>query len=78
MRVLEPMMTPFIVEATIAYFLDPFACRLDFHGTHRMLRAAVLVLLMMARILAAVVGLLPLLAVKMTGLVRSIPTITPP
>lgn len=70
-RALGPIMTPVIVGAGIVHFVDPQVCRLDRGGLPRTVASACLVLLVMTLILAAVVVLMPVLAVEMTGLVRS-------
>lgn len=72
-RMLGPITTPFIVGAGMAYFLDPLVCRLERRGLPRMLASAVLVLVMMTLILAAMVVLLPILAVETTALIGSLP-----
>jgi predicted PurR-regulated permease PerM len=71
--VIGPITTPFIVGAGIAYFLDPLVSRLERRGLRRSIASAVLVLLMMALILAAMIVLLPILVVEVSGLVRSLP-----
>jgi predicted PurR-regulated permease PerM len=70
---LGPILTPFIVGAVIAYFLNPLVCRLEGHGIPRGGASAVLVILMMTLILAALVGLVPIVTVEAASLIRSIP-----
>lgn len=70
---LGPILTPFMVGAVIAYFLNPLVCRLERRGVPRSAASAILVVLMMTVILAALVGLVPIVTVEAASLIGSIP-----
>ncbi len=71
--VFSPILTPFVLAASIAYFLDPPATRLERLGMPRTLAA---LLLVVALALAALVGLLllyPLLVSQIAVLLQRLP-----
>ncbi len=70
---LGPILTPFLVGAVIAYFLDPLVCWLERRRIPRSVASAVLVTLMMTLLLAALVVLVPIVTVEAASLIQSIP-----
>ena len=70
---LSPILMPFAVGAAMGYFLNPLVCRLERSGIPRPLAAAGLVLSLVAVLMAAVVGFVPLLVVEAATLLRALP-----
>jgi predicted PurR-regulated permease PerM len=72
--VFSAILTPFVLAAVIAYFLDPVATRLTRIGMPRGLAALLLVLGMVAVALLAVLLLYPLLIAQVTVLLQRLPS----
>ena len=70
----SPILTPFVLAAVIAYFLDPVAGRLNRIGVPRGLAALLLVLGMVAMALLALLLLSPLLISQVTVLLQRLPS----
>jgi predicted PurR-regulated permease PerM len=70
----SPILTPFVLAAVIAYFLDPVAGRLNRIGVPRGLAALLLVLGMVAMALLALLLLYPLLISQVTVLLQRLPS----
>ncbi len=71
--ILGPIVTPFLVGAFVAYFLNPLVSLLERRRIPRALSSAVLVVSMMALILATIILLLPSLLSEANDLIRAIP-----
>lgn len=69
----QGILTPFVLAAVIAYFLDPIATRLSRLGLRRSLAAALLVFLLMASALVAALLLYPLILSQIGILVQRLP-----
>ena len=67
------IMTPFVLAATIAYFLDPVAGRMQRHGVPRTLGAALLCLLLVLLGLLALLLLYPLILAQIGVLLARLP-----
>jgi len=72
--VFSPILTPFVLAAVIAYFLDPLATRLSRLGLPRTLAALLLVLGMVAVALLGLLLLYPLLIAQVTVLLQRLPS----
>ncbi len=72
---LSGVLAPFLAGITIAYFLDPLACKLERLGLNRLGATALIMLLSLAVVLAALVLLLPILAHQLTAFVVNLPGI---
>ncbi len=70
----QGILTPFVLAAVVAYFLDPLATRLTRFGVRRSLAAFLLIFLLMAFTLAAVLLLYPLILAQIGVLVQRLPT----
>jgi predicted PurR-regulated permease PerM len=70
----SPILTPFVLAAVIAYFLDPVAGRLNRIGVPRGIAALLLVLGMVAMALLALLLLYPLLISQITVLLQRLPS----
>ncbi|BDG73851.1 AI-2E family transporter [Roseomonas fluvialis] len=70
----QGILTPFVLAAVIAYFLDPLATRLTRIGIRRSLGAFSLIFLLMAVGLAAMLLLYPLILAQIGILVQRLPT----
>ncbi|MDO9710477.1 AI-2E family transporter [Paracraurococcus lichenis] len=68
------ILTPFVLAAVIAYFLDPIATRLTRIGVPRTLAALLLVLGMVAVALLGLLLLYPLLIAQVTVLLQRLPS----
>ena len=69
----QGILTPFVLAATIAYFLDPFATRLARLGLPRGMGAFLLVTLLAAMTLVALLLLYPLILAQLGVLVQRLP-----
>jgi predicted PurR-regulated permease PerM len=69
----QGILTPFVLAAVVAYFLDPLATRLARLGIRRSLGAALLIFLLMAFALVAVLLLYPLILAQVAILVQRLP-----
>ena len=69
----QGILTPFVLAATIAYFLDPLATRLTRLGLPRSLAAFSLLLLLAACTLVALLLLYPLIVTQIGVLVQRLP-----
>ena len=69
----QGILTPFVLAAVVAYFLDPLATRLTRFGVRRSLAAFLLIFLLMAFTLAAVLLLYPLILAQIGVLVQRLP-----
>lgn len=69
----SPILTPFVLAAFIAYFLDPPATRLERLGVPRGLAALLLVAALALGALLCVLLLYPLLVAQITALVQRLP-----
>jgi len=69
----QGILTPFVLAAVIAYFLDPLATRLARIGVRRSLGAFLLIFLLMALALVAVLLLYPLILSQLGILVQRLP-----
>jgi len=69
----QGILTPFVLAATIAYFLDPLATRLARLGLPRGLGAFLLVTLLAAITLMALLLLYPLILAQLGVLVQRLP-----
>ena len=69
----QGILTPFVLAAVIAYFLDPMATRLARVGVRRSLAAFLLLSLLMAMGLFAVLLLYPLIVAQLGILVQRLP-----
>ena len=69
----QGILTPFVLAAVIAYFLDPLATRLARLGVRRSLAAALLVFLLMALALVAGLLLYPVILSQIGILVQRLP-----
>jgi predicted PurR-regulated permease PerM len=70
----QSILTPFVLAAVIAYFLDPIATRLARLGVRRSLAAFLLIFLLMAMGLLAVLLIYPLILAQLGILVQRLPT----
>jgi predicted PurR-regulated permease PerM len=70
----QGILTPFVLAAVVAYFLDPLATRLTRFGVRRSLGAFLLIFLLMAFTLAAVLLLYPLILAQIGILVQRLPS----
>jgi predicted PurR-regulated permease PerM len=70
----QGILTPFVLAAVIAYFLDPLATRMSRLGIRRSLGAFSLIFLLMALGLAAVLLLYPIILAQVGILVQRLPT----
>jgi predicted PurR-regulated permease PerM len=70
----QGILTPFVLAAVIAYFLDPLATRMARLGIRRSLGAFSLIFLLMALGLAAVLLLYPIILAQVGILVQRLPT----
>jgi predicted PurR-regulated permease PerM len=70
----QGILTPFVLAAVIAYFLDPVATRLSRIGIRRSLGAFLLIFLLMAVALIAGLLLYPLILSQLGILVQRLPT----
>lgn len=69
----QGILTPFVLAAVVAYFLDPLATHLTRIGVRRSLAAFLLIFLLMALGLAAVLLLYPLILSQIGILVQRLP-----
>ena len=69
----QGILTPFVLAAVVAYFLDPLATRLARLGVRRSLAAALLIFLLMALALVAGLLLYPLILSQIGVLVQRLP-----
>ncbi len=69
----QGILTPFVLAAVIAYFLDPVATRMSRIGVRRGLGAFLLIFLLMAFALAAVLLLYPVVLSQLGILVQRLP-----
>lgn len=69
----QGILTPFVLAAVIAYFLDPLATRLARIGVRRTLAAFLLIFLLMTVALIAVLLLYPLILSQLGVLVQRLP-----
>ncbi|MBY0330799.1 MAG: AI-2E family transporter [Acetobacteraceae bacterium] len=69
----SPILTPFVLAACIAYFLDPAAAQLERIGVRRGFAALLLVLALALAALLAVLLLYPLLIAQVTVLLQRLP-----
>ncbi len=72
---LSGVLAPFLAGITVAYFLDPLACKLERLGLNRLGATALIMLLSLAVILVALVLLLPVLVHQLTAFVVNLPGI---
>lgn len=72
---LSGVLAPFLAGITVAYFLDPLACKLERLGLNRLGATALIMLLSLAVILMALVLLLPVLVHQLTAFVVNLPGI---
>jgi predicted PurR-regulated permease PerM len=70
----SPILTPFVLAAVIAYFLDPVAMRLAWLGVPRGLASLLLVLALALAALLCVLLLYPLLVAQVTILLQRLPS----
>ena len=70
----SPILTPFVLAAVIAYFLDPPATRLSWLGVPRGVAAMLLVLALALAALLCVLLLYPLLVAQVTILLQRLPS----
>ncbi len=70
----QGILTPFVLAAVIAYFLDPIATRMSRLGIRRSLGAFSLIFLLMALGLAAMLLLYPIILAQLGILVQRLPT----
>jgi predicted PurR-regulated permease PerM len=70
----QGILTPFVLAAVIAYFLDPLATRLTRLGIRRSMAAFLLMFLLMALTLVAALLLYPLFLAQIGVLVQRLPT----
>jgi predicted PurR-regulated permease PerM len=70
----SPILTPFVLAAVIAYFLDPPATRLAWLGVPRGLASLLLVLALALAALLCVLLLYPLLVAQVTILLQRLPS----
>lgn len=70
----SPILTPFVLAAVIAYFLDPVATRLAWLGVPRGLASLLLVLALALAALLGVLLLYPLLLAQVTILLQRLPS----
>ncbi len=70
----QGILTPFVLAAVIAYFLDPLATRMARLGIRRSLGAFSLIFLLMALGLAAVLLLYPIILAQLGILVQRLPS----
>ena len=73
LHALQPILTPFVVGALLAYLGDPMADRLEAWGCGRTLAAALVFAFIGGILLLALLFLLPALAAQLDILVRSLP-----
>jgi predicted PurR-regulated permease PerM len=71
--VFSPILTPFVLAASIAYFLDPVATRLERIGVRRGIAALLLVLALALAALLCVLLLYPLLVAQVAVLLQRLP-----
>ncbi len=69
----QGILTPFVLAAVVAYFLDPLATRLARIGVRRGLGAFLLIFLLMAVVLIAVLLFYPLILAQIGILVQRLP-----
>ena len=69
----QGILTPFVLAAVVAYFLDPLATRLARIGVRRPFAAFLLILLLMTLTLVAVLLLYPLILAQVGILVQRLP-----
>lgn len=69
----QGILTPFVLAAVVAYFLDPLATRLARIGVRRSLGAFLLIFLLMTIVLIAVLLLYPLILSQLGVLVQRLP-----
>jgi predicted PurR-regulated permease PerM len=69
----QSILTPFVLAAVIAYFLDPPTTRLARHGVPRGLAAGLMILLLSAATLVALLLIYPLLIAQIGVLVTRLP-----
>jgi predicted PurR-regulated permease PerM len=72
---LSGVLAPFLAGITVAYFLDPLACKLERLGLNRLGATALIMLLSLAVVLAALVLLVPVLAHQLAAFVVNLPGI---
>ena len=72
---LSGVLAPFLAGITVAYFLDPLACKLERLGLNRLGATALIMLLSLAVVLMALVLLLPVLAHQLAAFVVNLPGI---
>ncbi|MGI3902324.1 MAG: AI-2E family transporter [Janthinobacterium lividum] len=72
---LSGVLAPFLAGITVAYFLDPLACKLERLGLNRLGATALIMLLSLAVVLVVLVLLLPILAHQLTSFVINLPGI---
>lgn len=72
---LSGVLAPFLAGITVAYFLDPLACKLERLGLNRLGATALIMLLSLAVVLVALVLLLPVLAHQLAAFVVNLPGI---
>jgi predicted PurR-regulated permease PerM len=72
--VFSPILTPFVLAAVIAYFLDPPATRLTRIGIPRGLSALLMILALVALALLCLLLLYPLLIAQVTVLLQQLPS----
>ncbi len=70
----SPILTPFVLAAVVAYFLDPVATRLAWVGVPRGVASLLLVLALALAALLGVLLLYPLLLAQVTVLLQRLPT----
>lgn len=70
---LSTVMTPFVIGAAVAYFLDPVADRMQAKGLSRILSVTIISLVMLAVLVLAILFLLPVIAHQFTSLIASLP-----
>ncbi|MEQ1717019.1 MAG: AI-2E family transporter [Hyphomicrobium sp.] len=73
LRLLSPVLLPFVAGLTIAYFLNPIVDRLSNAGLPRVLSTVLLLLLATAAVVAAIVLLAPPAVEQARGLVSAMP-----
>ncbi len=72
---LQPILSPFIVAALLAYVTDPLADRLEARGLSRTLSVVVVFLVMASVLLLLVVWLLPKLGSQLQVMVKMVPDV---